>query len=340
MRTPAQSPMAQHTLTLVEGLQRRLVDALEAIGVGTFEPVEWARDGGRHGGGVRYVLMDTPIIDRASVNVSQVHYDDLPDKRLSSATALSTIIHPIVPLAPSMHMHISWTQMRDGKGYWRVMADLNPTIEIPEATTRFSEALKHAAGDTYTEACAQGDRYFFIPALNRHRGTTHFYLESYSTPDSQADEALAVAVGNAVSDLYPALVKEALDQVVTPEAIAAQIAYHTLYLFQVLTLDRGTTSGLLVHHQNDVGILGSLPSQVDTALLRTWRTAMPKPQTELLDGIVAALEDGGTPGVRPVTVPMKHTLAQVLRDHYAAYPQALTLQASGNVIPPTVANHH
>ena len=32
-------------------------------------------------------------------------------------------------------------------------------------------------------------------------------------------------------------------------------------------------------------------------------------------------------------------LAQVVRDHYTAHPEALQLQARGNVIPGTVANH-
>jgi len=35
------------------------------------------------------------------------------------------------------------------------------------------------------------------------------------------------------------------------------------------TADRGTTSGLLVHDENDVGILGSLPSHVDKKLLES-----------------------------------------------------------------------
>ena len=32
------------------------------------------------------------------------------------------------PYAPSIHMHISWTELKSGKGTWRIMADLNPSI--------------------------------------------------------------------------------------------------------------------------------------------------------------------------------------------------------------------
>jgi len=40
-----------------------------------------------------------------------------------------------------------------------------------------------------------------------------------------------------------------------------------------------------------------------------------------------------------VTDNVRASLAQVVRSHYRAHPEALALQASGNIIPPTVANH-
>jgi coproporphyrinogen III oxidase len=40
-----------------------------------------------------------------------------------------------------------------------------------------------------------------------------------------------------------------------------------------------------------------------------------------------------------VDVPTKRRLAQTVRAHYRAHPEALQLQARGAVLPPTVANH-
>lgn len=335
--TPAQSSLAHAALELVEGLQSTLVDALATLGP-RFEPVHWLRDEGRHGGGTRYVGMDTPVFNRASVNVSQVHYDDVPTKALSSASALSTILHPQHPLAPSMHMHISFTEMRDGRSYWRIMADLNPSIPNAEHTARFTEAMRSVAGRWFDEGIEQGDRYFYIPALKRHRGVSHFYLEQFSTGGFEGDVAYARAFGEKVIDTYVALVNDALFAAPAPteEQKSAQLAYHSLYFLQVLTLDRGTTSGLLVHDQNDVGILGSIPSHVDRALLTTWIDQLPAPQDALLRGLIDALPDGD-----PVLVTQacKPALASVSRRHYRAHPEALRLQASGNVVPPTVANH-
>lgn len=341
--TAPKSARAARAAELVRSLQSQLVTALEhtsrELGSPTpFEPVSWLRDGGRHGGGVRYVVADTPVYDRASVNVSVVHYDDTPEKRLGSATALSTIVHPANPHAPSMHMHISWTEMRDGSGYWRMMADLNPSLAEQADAAVFAQALIAASGQHYAAASAQGDRYFRIPALDRHRGVAHFYLEAFSTDDPEADLAMARSLGEAVIETYTQLVRER--HAANPEpgdaAHEAQLTYHTLYLFQVLTLDRGTTSGLLVHDQNDVGILGSLPSHVDRELLASWAVRVPEPQDELVAGLVAVLSET-SPSL--VDEPTKRALAQVVRRHYQLHPEALALQASGDVIPPTVANH-
>ncbi len=324
-----------------------MVDAQEGVARAlgepdTFSELHWLRDDGRHGGGSRRSIRDTTIFDRASVNVSQVHYDDEPTKRLSSATALSTIIHPRHPHAPAIHVHVSWTEMRDGSGYWRIMADLNPAIRDTElavrAKTRFIAALRSAAPAVHDDAARQGDNYFYIPALGRHRGVAHFYLEQYATGDLAADAALASRVGEAAIDTHAAIVSDALRSSgpASAEDRQLQLAYHTLYLFQVLTLDRGTTSGLLVHDQNDVGILGSLPSHVDRALLASWRTRVPTPLDQLVDRLLDALPAGEVVRVEDDT---KRALAAAVRAFYVANPHALELQARGDVIPPTVANH-
>jgi coproporphyrinogen III oxidase len=342
-RIPAKSPRAAQAYALVCDLQQRFVNKLNAIsrkfGNGKpCEPTEWFRDDGRHGGGVRFMATDESIFNRASVNTSQVQYDDDATKQLASANAISTIIHPRNPLAPSVHIHISWTEMKKGGGYWRVMADLNPAIEFGEDKTLFAGKLKQTAPQQYDEAAAQGDRYFNIPVLGRHRGVTHFYLENYTSGDFETDIKMARTVGETAIDTYCEILTSALEKRTSPaEAdFKKQLDYHTLYFFQVLTLDRGTTSGLLVHDQNDVGILASLPSHVNRTLLDSWKQKMPKPQDQLLQKLIDCL-----PGkeVSPVEDDAKQALANCVRKHYQAHPEAIDMQASGNTKPPTVDNH-
>ncbi|MFK7930881.1 MAG: coproporphyrinogen III oxidase [Myxococcota bacterium] len=339
----SRSPQATAAAELVRHLQRLLVQTLQQMekqygDASEFTPVAWLRGGGEFGGGDRYTAADTPTYNRASANVSLIHYDTRPEKALASATALSAIVHPQHPSAPSMHMHISWTEMRDGRGYWRIMADLNPCQENSAQNHRFREAVANAAGYRFDAGASQGDRYFYIPALRRHRGAVHFYLEAYRTEDDAADLALARRVGEAAIRTYGEIVNDILDssRTVTSEQRKTQLAYHTLYLFQVLTLDRGTTSGLLVHNENDEGILASLPGQIDRDLLQSWADNVPSIQKPLVNAIVAALPEGPRPVIDAGT---KRVLAEAVRQHYRANPEALKLQARGDVVPPTVANH-
>jgi coproporphyrinogen III oxidase len=348
--TAPSSARAQKADALVKQLQQRFKDKLEAAARAlghddVFTPITWLRDDGRHGGGTRFANPGSPLFNRASINVSTVHYDDDPERKLASANAISTIIHPRHPRAPSVHMHFSWTEMRDGRGTWRLMADLNPSMPDEADKQRFAAALKAAGGARYAEASDQGDKYFNIPALERHRGVTHFYLEGFSTDDFEADYAYTKQVAEAGIDTYAAIFEDALQGRVGPDATptdeerAAQLAYHTVYFFQVLTLDRGTTSGLLIHDQNDVGIMGSLPSHIDRDLLRSWAQKVAAPQDKLVLALADALPDVGGGEPCPVDDTTRKTLAETVRAHYRAHPEALKMQASGNVIPPTVDNH-
>ena len=326
---------ASEAYTLAGSLQSRFVRALEEWGGEPFASTEWKRDEGRHGGGIRYGLADSERLARASVNISQVHYADEPERKLGSASAISAIVHPAHPHAPSVHIHISWTEQKSGSGYWRIMADLNPALPSVEQTKLFAEHLREAAPAEFDDAREQGDRYFFIPALRRHRGAAHFYLENFNSGNFSADFALAQRVGEAAIDGYMELLRKPCPTPSEADA-AAQLAYHTLYFFQVLTLDRGTTAGLLVHNQNDIGILGSLPARIDKNLLASWGSRMEPPQDQLLEQLLSVLPNTGTCGVDDG---IKKQLASTVRAHYQCHPEALDLQAFGNSTPPTIDNH-
>jgi coproporphyrinogen III oxidase len=101
-----------------------------------------------------------------------------------------------------------------------------------------------------------------------------------------------------------------------------------------LTLDRGTTSGLLIHNENDVGIMGSLPKFVNKKLLISWIENIEEIQKTLLENIIDSINDNGV-----INTQTKEKLAQVVRNHYKSNPDALKYQASGTVIPNTVNNH-
>lgn len=340
---PASSYSATKALKLVEGLQTSFSNELRELSQLMekpiqFDAIEWLRDHGKHGGGKRLVISDDDLFNRGSINISQVQYEDEPTRRLSSATALSTIIHPQNPYAPSIHMHISLTEFKNEEGRWRIMADLNPSIEFEEDKKAFDQSLKESMPTKFEEATQQGDKYFYIPALGRHRGVSHFYLESYTCGDHEKDFLQAEQLGRSTIRQYIDILQKRIQMhtSIDDQAIQKQLKYHTLYLFQVLTLDRGTTSGLLVHNQNDLGIMGSLPAIVDKDLLRRWQSKLSHPQSQLLEGIIGCLSTGP---ICQVDLSVKKLLAQTVREHYQKFPEALEQQASGFKIPDTIGNH-
>lgn len=102
----------------------------------------------------------------------------------------------------------------------------------------------------------------------------------------------------------------------------------------MLTPDRGATSGLMLHDQNDLGIMESLPAHVDRELLASWADKVDPVQRPPVNALVAGLAPDG-----PVTDDARLQLATALRAFCRRFPEALTLQAAGDVVPPTVALH-
>lgn len=339
--TMSKSQDAIKAYEIVRTLQKRFVDKLDDLSAKygenkKFQEVNWLRNNGVYGGGSRFEARDEVLFNTASVNVSQVHYDEDLTKSLQSASAISTIIHPKNPNVPSIHIHISLTSFKDGNSYWRIMADLNPSLENMEDKKIFDESLKQISKENYEEGTKQGEKYFFIPALNKHRGVSHFYLENYKSEDKQKDFDFALEFGKTVINTYINIISNAFEtrKTFSVQDIKKQLDYHTLYLFQVLTLDRGTTSGLLIHNENDVGIMGSLPKFVNKKLLISWIENMEEIQKTLLENIINSIDDNGV-----INTQTKEKLAQVVRNHYKNNPDALKYQASGTVIPNTVNNH-
>jgi coproporphyrinogen III oxidase len=319
MRVAATSEKARQVMVLLTQIQKQFVQQLITMSTqagkpNAFEKVEWLRDKGEHGGGLRYQLAVTGLFSRASVNVSQVHFEYSDDKKFTVATALSTIIHPAHPCLPSLHLHISWTLLKNGQSYWRIMADLNPAIVDLSDKQTFDNALRVAAAEYYAQGCALGEQYFNIPALAVHRGVSHFYLEGFN-PDCAEFLAFPSNFAETMINAYTEIISDKSKRVKakTKEQVNTQLAYHTLYFYQVLTLDRGTTAGLLAHDQNDLGTLGSLPAYISRDLLSRWIAKTVAPKDKLITDLLAIFPNTNRCAV---TEKEKRQIAKIIRDFY------------------------
>ena len=98
---------------------------------------------------------------------------------------------------------------------------------------------------------------------------------------------------------------------------------------EILTIPIGgtvgiPTAGLLVHNENDIGILGSLPLIINKNLLSSWIPIALDPQDLLLDRIGNLM-----PNVALVEIDsdLKIKIAEVIRKFYLEFPSALNNQA-------------
>lgn len=323
MKIAPSSKKAQQAMQMLSRLQHDFMQRLQSISKefgseAEFKTLEWLRDGGLHGGGLRFEAVEGSVFNRASINISQVQYEDLPDKSFSSATALSTIIHPSHPLAPSIHIHISWTELKNGQGYWRIMADLNPAITDQKDKQKFDNCLKEITGKYHQQGEHSGDAYFYIPALQSFRGVSHFYLEGFN-PDNISGIDFAKYFGESVIQCYSEILaqKTLHSEPPTKAQKIAQLNYHTLYFYQVLTLDKGTTAGLLIHNQNDTGTLGSLPARINRVLLASWVDKTPAPQDKLIKRFLRLLPEQD---ICLISTSLKAQIAEQIREHYQVFP--------------------
>ncbi len=312
-------------LNMINNLQRRFVDGLSTFNETLPNEIFWYRNEGKNGGGKRFEFLNSSFILSASINISQVHYKPNNNKNLISATALSAIVHPFHSIHPSIHLHISLMKFINADYYWRVMADLNPSIPDDDQTKVFEQILTDIAPNHIEKAFDNGKKYFYIPSHNRYRGVCHFYLEKYKSNNFEEDLRFAEKIGSNVISTYLSFLnsKKNIESDVINN-IDTRIAYHTLYFFQVVTLDRGTTAGLLVHNENDIGILGSLPFIINKNLLSSWIPITLDPQDLLLERIVNLMPNVALVEIDSV---LKIKIAEVIRKFYLEFPSALNNQA-------------
>ena len=312
-------------LNMINNLQSRFVDGLSVFNEILPHEIFWYRNQGKNGGGKRFEFVNSAFILSASINVSQVHYKLNRNNKLVSATALSAIVHPFHSVHSSLHLHISLMKFMNADYYWRIMADLNPSIPNNEQTEVFEQVLTNIAPNHIEEALSNGKKYFYIPSHDRYRGVCHFYLEKYKSNNFEEDLRFAEKIGSNIITTYLSFLNsKKTNECDTSNAIDTRIAYHTLYFFQVVTLDRGTSTGLLAHEENDLGILGSLPAIINKNLLSSWIPILLEPQDLLLERVVKLM-----PNVAEVKVDadLKIKIADVIRKFYLEFPSALKNQA-------------
>ncbi len=125
----------QAVFTYLQGLQARIVEALEMVDGKTFLHDSWQRPEG--GGGTSCLLEEGNVFERAGVGFSHVIGSKLPPSasaahpeaagRAWEAMGVSLVFHPRNPYVPTVHMNVR---------FFVAKAPNNPDSNLPEENSR------------------------------------------------------------------------------------------------------------------------------------------------------------------------------------------------------------
>jgi coproporphyrinogen III oxidase len=278
LRDPARCAAAE---TWFAGLRDRICSAFEAIEdefagerpaeepAGRFERSNWQRPGG---GGGTISMMRGRVFEKVGVNISTVEGEfsaefrnDIPGASADPrfwASGISLVAHMRSPLIPAVHLntrHIVTTKAWFGGG-----TDITPIYPDAAAVGEFHAALADACAgydpDSYARFKQWCDEYFFLKHRGESRGAGGIFFDYLDSGDWERDFAFVRSVGEALLEVFPAIVRPRMRLSWTAEQRRHQLVRRGRYVEFNLLYDRGTMFGLKTGG-NVEAILMSLPPE-------------------------------------------------------------------------------
>ena len=263
---------------MVHRIQDEICDALRQIDDIDYRQDEWTREEG--GGGRSRVFSGGKVFEKAGVNVSVVHGTLSPQAAASMggghelqgtdldffATGISLVLHPLNPMAPTVHANYRYFERGEGKkhGSWWFGggADLTPSYLFEEDAIHFHTVHKnacdrHEVGD-YSKFKKWCDDYFFIKHRNERRGLGGIFFDDVNNASREDCFSFVTDCAESFLESYLPILEKRKDMEFTPEHKEWQQIRRGRYVEFNLVYDRGTTFGLTTNGRIE-SILMSLP---------------------------------------------------------------------------------
>jgi coproporphyrinogen III oxidase len=258
----------QQAATYFTELQDRIIASLEALDAGgKFREDAWERPGG--GGGRSRVLAEGNVLEKAGVNVSEVHGQmseefakQVPGEgRDFTATGISLVLHPRSPLVPTVHANFRYLTKGD-KSWFGGGSDLTPYYPFREDVIHFHLVWKrvctrHAEPVDYAHFKRWCDEYFYLPHRGEARGVGGIFFD-YLEGDFEALFAFVRDAGDSFLEAYVPIARRRKDEQYTERQRRFQEYRRGRYVEFNLLYDRGTLFGLKTGGRTE-SILMSLP---------------------------------------------------------------------------------
>ena len=277
MSGPAAAQDTTRVREYLLALQDRITGALEAEdGRARFSEERIEADGAL---ARPRALADGPVIEKAAVNFTHSRGPALPPAaterrpelagRRFEAVALSLIVHPRNPYAPTSHANLRYfAAERDGEptAWWFGGGfDLTPYYGFAEDCAHFHREARAACtpfgDDLYARWKKAADEYFYLPHRGEARGIGGLFFDDESAGGFERCFALARSVGDHYLTAYLPLLHERKDTPHGERERAFQLWRRGRYVEFNLLYDRGTRYGLQSGRRIE-SVLASLPPLV------------------------------------------------------------------------------
>lgn len=266
--------------------QEEIVRALEKVDGKRFQIDSWERPKG--GGGITCVLQEGNVFEKAGVNTSVV-YGTLPREAISKmrvnhkaldpsvesleffAAGLSLVLHPINPMAPTVHLNYRYFETANADGtpnawWFGGGTDLTPSYLFDEDAIAFHASIKSACDahdKTYYPRFKQWcDKYFHLPHRGESRGIGGIFFDDLDDSEGKDAESLFSFIQSCLGSFLPAylpIIEKRSQMPYGEKEKQWQQLRRGRYVEFNLVHDRGTAFGLNTPGARVESILMSLP---------------------------------------------------------------------------------
>ena len=253
-------------------LQEALCAELEAVdGAARFSSERIDQPGG--GFGQPRVLQDGKLLEKAAVQFSHSIGAALPaaaserNPHLAGhgfqAAAVSVIVHPRNPYAPTTHLNLRFFKVDAEPPAWHFGGgfDLTPCYGFIEDCVAWHRAAQQAAGRHYRQMKRACDQYFRLSHRNEPRGIGGLFFDDWTEGGFKASLRLTKAVGQAFMPAYGPILRKRSQMDYGERQREWQLIRRGRYAEFNLAIDRGTRYGLQSGRRIE-SVLASLPPAV------------------------------------------------------------------------------
>ena len=291
MSGPDLRPVREHLLAL----QDRVCAALEELDGGRFREERFEGPGATLAR--PRVLEEGRAIEKAAVHFTHSAGAALPPAASErhpqlagspfEALAVSLIVHPRNPYAPTSHMNVRFFLARapEGDVWWFGGGfDLTPYYGFVEDCTHWHRTARDACAalgpDAYPRFKKWCDEYFFLPHRQEPRGIGGIFFDDLDAPDFATCFAFLRAVGAGYLDAYLPILRRRIDARYGERERDFQLWRRGRYAEFNLVVDRGTRYGLQSGRRIE-SVLASLPPLVRWRY--DWRAEPGSPEARLAE---------------------------------------------------------